>query len=705
MNSNNGKLNRDLILGWISIVVILYVAYIGEVIKGERTIIYVLTFMLATGLPAFACWVAYKKNPISHELRYAIVAGYFVMYLFVLFSGSTTLVFTYILPLLSFLILYHQPTLILAVGSITIMLNVMLIAAKAFNNEITMSNSKDAEIQIALLILCFVGSYTASKLYDEINEENLNYVKLLDEKSGQIQQITLQTIETIANTIDAKDEYTKGHSKRVSDYSALIAKEMGLSDEKVMNIRYIALLHDIGKIGVPDAVLNKPGRLTDEEYELMKQHTTIGGEILQDIVMLPDLDVGAKYHHERYDGKGYPEGLKGEEIPLTARIIGMADAFDAMTSNRVYRKKLSIEFVIEEIKKCSGTQFDPHIADVFLKCLQRGDIDIKIRGELGKSNKENEFLKKLVDNHNTKSSNLDALTATYSRSVGEKKIEMALMLQNGCMVLANIDNMQAINRNQGFKQGDYYLEHVARLLKRMSQDVIVTRYGGDEFLCFIPGLTDTDEIQKIMDTFMEDIKSLEKNDDVIKDLSVSVGVTVKREQGIILPQMIRQAEKALYHVKQTMKGSYYLYHRMGIKNDEAAQVDLESFAEEIKGGISKNATQLLTAQDCDKIRSFLFNKGDAKGAYITMFTIKPKNEGTMPIEEREEVMKTLGYAIKSVLMDDSYVIEYSSVQRMVLSMDIDGHEHGKVNENILLTFYKMYDRKNVELYCNVKSLD
>ena len=183
-----------------------------------------------------------------------------------------------------------------------------------------------------------------------------------------------QTILAIAKTVDAKDENTSHHSQRVSEYAVMIAKELGMSQEECENLRKIALLHDIGKIGVADKVLNKPGRLTDEEYAVMKSHVEIGAEILKDFTLVDNVWEGALYHHERYDGKGYVSGLKGEEIPINARIIGIADAFDAMTANRVYRKKLDFQVVLEEIKKGRGTQFDPQCVDILLKLIQEGKI-------------------------------------------------------------------------------------------------------------------------------------------------------------------------------------------------------------------------------------------------------------------------------------------------------------------------------------------
>ena len=190
-------------------------------------------------------------------------------------------------------------------------------------------------------------------------------------------QMGNETIFAIAKAVDAKDERTSQHSQRVSQYSVLIAKALGLSDEECENLRKTALMHDIGKIGIPDSILNKPARLTDEEYAVMKSHVTRGADILKDFTLLDHVVEGARYHHERYDGRGYPEGLKGKDIPLYGRIIGVADAFDAMTANRVYRKQMDFDYVLNEMKKGRGTQFDPDIDDVFLGLIEDGTIDIK----------------------------------------------------------------------------------------------------------------------------------------------------------------------------------------------------------------------------------------------------------------------------------------------------------------------------------------
>ncbi len=190
----------------------------------------------------------------------------------------------------------------------------------------------------------------------------------------EYKHITVESIQAIARTIDAKDEYTNGHSIRVGYYSRQIAESLGMQEDELDNLYYIALLHDIGKIAMPYSILNKPGRLTDEEFKVMKSHTTRGAAILKGISTIPQIVEGAKSHHERYDGSGYPEGLSGEKIPYVARIICCADCFDAMASKRVYKQPFSQDVIIGEFNRCSGTQFDPAIAKVVVEMISSGKL-------------------------------------------------------------------------------------------------------------------------------------------------------------------------------------------------------------------------------------------------------------------------------------------------------------------------------------------
>ena len=197
-------------------------------------------------------------------------------------------------------------------------------------------------------------------------------------KTQENENLFLHVVESLAQSIDAKDSYTNGHSGRVAEYSREIAKRAGYSSAQLSNIYMMALLHDVGKIGVPDAVINKPDRLTDEEFDLIKKHPVIGAQILNNIKEMPELYSAARWHHERYDGNGYPDGLKGENIPEEIRIITVADAYDAMTSNRSYRNLMSQDTVKAELEKCKGHQFDPRFADIMLKMMDE-DVNYDMR--------------------------------------------------------------------------------------------------------------------------------------------------------------------------------------------------------------------------------------------------------------------------------------------------------------------------------------
>lgn len=190
-----------------------------------------------------------------------------------------------------------------------------------------------------------------------------------DESRTRLNQMNINIIRALAYTIDAKDRYTSGHSQRVADYSLAIAKRMGKSEDEQKIIYYAGLLHDVGKIRVPEEVINKPGKLTEEEFDQIRIHTVSGYHILKDIHEDERIAYAAKFHHERYDGTGYPNGLEGNNIPEIARIIGVADAYDAMASNRSYRKALPQEVVRSEIVKGRGKQFDADIADIMLQMI------------------------------------------------------------------------------------------------------------------------------------------------------------------------------------------------------------------------------------------------------------------------------------------------------------------------------------------------
>ena len=192
---------------------------------------------------------------------------------------------------------------------------------------------------------------------------------LAEERLASSERLFSELILALAKTIDVKDRYTSGHSERVATYAREIARRAGDSEDAQATIYAVGLLHDIGKIGVPVNIINKPSRLTDEEFKIIKAHTTAGASILKTVAEFPELSVGARSHHERYDGRGYPDRLAGEDIPRMARIIAVGDAYDAMTSRRSYRDALPQAVARSEIEKGRGTQFDPQLADIMLQMI------------------------------------------------------------------------------------------------------------------------------------------------------------------------------------------------------------------------------------------------------------------------------------------------------------------------------------------------
>ncbi len=207
-----------------------------------------------------------------------------------------------------------------------------------------------------------------------------NLTDEVEKKTKENERLFLHVVSSLASAIDAKDTYTNGHSSRVAEYSREIAGRFGYEGKQLEDIYMMGLLHDVGKIGIPDAVINKPAKLTDEEYDIIKNHPVLGERILGNIKEMPALQSGARWHHERYDGKGYPDGLSGEDIPEEARIIAVADAYDAMTSHRSYRKPLPQGVVREEIEKGMGTQFDPEFARIMLGMIDE-DTEYKMKEE------------------------------------------------------------------------------------------------------------------------------------------------------------------------------------------------------------------------------------------------------------------------------------------------------------------------------------
>lgn len=229
-----------------------------------------------------------------------------------------------------------------------------------------------------VLLLRVRNTMTLIRLQNDLRSEVRRKTEEVYHEHEKYKRLSIQVVQTLAGAIDAKDNYTRGHSSRVAKYAMEIARRYGYSAKEQEEIYMMGLLHDVGKIGIPDTVINKPSRLTADEFDLIKKHPAVGFDILKNISELPNFAVGARWHHERYDGKGYPDGLAGTDIPEEARIIAVADAYDAMSSNRSYHDIFAQQYIRRELEEGKGTQFDPTFADIMLDMIE-ADKDYSMR--------------------------------------------------------------------------------------------------------------------------------------------------------------------------------------------------------------------------------------------------------------------------------------------------------------------------------------
>ncbi len=716
MDSQIKKINRNLITGWMVIVGVLFVAYCGEVLKGERTLAYLVAFTATTALPAFFCLGLYLYKPDMVSLRYYIVPGYFLMYIFSMLTGSTVMVFSYILPMLSLLILYHQPKLILYTGATSLVINIVSVGLRFYKGEMNLANSKDVEIQLALLTLCFGGSYMASKLYDEITKQNVTYLDMLSQKNRQMQEVITQSMMTIANTVDAKEEYTRGHSSKVSEYSAALAKELGMTEEEVENIRYAALLHDIGKVGIPDTILNKKGALTDEEFEIIKQHTVVGSEILKGITIIPEADSAIKHHHERYDGRGYPDGLVGEEIPLAARIIAAADAYEAMSNKRVYRNRLSSVEIMEELRKGIATQFDPVVAQALIRLVEEDRLKDPLTNRHPKDSEEvdemrlllNRVMKKREEQRKGRN-RYDSLTGCYNRSHGERKIRSALGEGSGSLLLVKIDQPLE-DAGYGFLMSDLWMKTVAECMEQLRAEKIVSRFGEDQFVVYLKNICTENGVLNQIEELRKQLEKRKAEQESLQGLTVSVGVVCGGRQEAY-STMLRRADKALYYARQQGRGSQGFYHRLDRKIDSEvmADKDMEILLRFIRNRDGSGEALRKAYPELEKLDAFIKRAEASSGAHrmqLLLFTlVSEKKFDFFDMEGQYWVMNLLEKAVLSSINMGDMTMPLSSSQRLVILADAGEEQQGRMAERIVREFNRLYDRQDVTLSYDAAELN
>ena len=559
-------------------------------------------------------------------------------------------------------------------------------------------------IGIGMIILLFVNVLHTIRNVQLIEEKRRQ--NELETRRQQTERLSLQMMRTLAITVEAKDEYTRGHSHRVAEYAALIAKELHWSPEEILNLKYAAHLHDIGKVGIPDTILNKPTRLTPEEYAVTKEHTVIGGEILKNITLLQQSADVARHHHERYDGKGYPDGLKGTDIPLYARIVAIADGYDVMNTNHACRNSLPEASIIREFRENSGTQFDPELTEIFLMLLEEHRLDINSDylhpennpGFTAIENDINRFISNVMTTMKTHedSETYDFLTGLPMRSRGEKLVSQFMQKYDGCLVFIDMDNLKLINDIHGHKAGDRALKLLGKLLSDMAPDAVVCRLGGDEFLFFMPNATEA-TITAQVHTLFDKFNAAKAKDIEIRSASLSAGLCMTTTEDAY-EDCYTKADKALYYVKQNGKGSLYFYHRLEQKllSDSSINKDLTLIARSLRSSGDYSGALDLDYRQFAKLYEYINRLGSRHKyhCYLVMVTIETTPDQVTYIETIEEALGCMEHAIQQSIRSVDICTRYSSMQYLIILFEPDENCIPKIMNRIFTEYYKLYKKHN-----------
>ena len=524
------------------------------------------------------------------------------------------------------------------------------------------------------------------------------------EKQQENEKLSLQMMQTLSTTIEAKDEYTRGHSFRVAEYAALIAAELGWSPEEIQQLKHAAYLHDIGKIGIPDQILNKPSKLTEDEYNLIKQHPVIGAEILKDITFIPHIIEVARNHHERYDGNGYPDGLGGTDIPIHARIVSMADSYDAMSSRRIYRNALPQEMIRDEIVKNRGKQFDPQITDIFLQLMDENrlvldsseDLQINEITQLPELNNTiNKFISEVVttikNQEDTK--NYDFLTGLPMRSLGEQLIAEFMHEHDGCLIFLDMDNLKKINDIHGHKAGDRALKNLGNLLSRHTENGISCRLGGDEFLLFLPDVT-SQSVSEQMTQLFNQFRAIVDEDAEIHYATLSAGLYMCTTEDSFA-DCYAKADKALYYVKQNGKNQFSFYQQVNYQEQSAPGTgkDLNMIATALRESGSYAGALDLNYRDFSRQYEYMQQLIIRKKChcYLVMVTMETVADTLPHIEEIELALSQMEQAIRSTIRRVDICTRYSAMQYLIILFEPIELQIPRIMERIFIQYYKYSD--------------
>ena len=531
------------------------------------------------------------------------------------------------------------------------------------------------------------------------------------EKTKQIARISLKSMMMIANTVDKKDPLAAEHSNNVAWFSVEIAKKLGWSTDDLYNLQNLALIHDIGNIGVPETIIRKKGQLTPEEYDTVKKHTTLGRNILADMTVIRKAAEVAETHHERYDGKGYPNGLSGRSIPIEARIIAIADAFESMTTDRAFRKKLTREEVLNEFAKGRGTQFDPELVDIALDLLsndnfKRDEADVIREEELAvESSRLLQDVLSTYTDRPRRNHVRDPLTGLWSSSYAMDEIDNYLSEKraSGCFMLVDIDGFSQINDNLGHIVGDSVIKNISVILSEMMRnDDIICRVGGDEFILFFKdggskefATAKAEEIILYLDDGLKNPVSDER-------ISVSIGITLAQTDGRDFATLYNKADKALYLVKENGKHSYHFFSDEGsmMRHTLAStRIDLEYLKKFVSEKDSTPGGFMVEYESFKKIFRFLgrAQRRTSSPVILLLLTITAQDGSPANSEILEAAMIHLKSAITSAIRSGDVTTNYSSSQYLAILLESTTQNGYLIAERIRKIFYESIDYPDIRL--------
>ena len=558
------------------------------------------------------------------------------------------------------------------------------------------ARTRDTIISYSVILLVMIMTSAALSMiivrpYIQRQEQLSNE---LEKRANENKHLSLQIVRSLADAIDAKDIYTKTHSSRVSQYAVKVAEALGWGQDRIDDLRNAALLHDIGKIGVPDAILSNPRKLTEVEYDIVKSHTDIGGDILKSKTILQMAEDVARSHHERYDGTGYPRGLKGEEISEAARIVSLADAFDAMCSSRAYRKACDPQYIRKELTEGKGKQFDPRFTDIFIDLWDKGLLD-DIGGynpeeDLGNLGASSALLQEVVGKFVAQGmvEEIDIITGIKSRSAGEVAIAEAMKNNAGCLAFLDVDNLKKINDTYGHEAGDRVLRMMGETLMDNSENTICCRLGGDEFLCFLEGASQEEaehRIQQIISDFYG-----KKNADAETSMAtISAGMAMCTPADNYM-KVYNRADQTLYCVKQNGKNSYQFYSQDS-ESFRTETVDVNRIVSSIRTSGSYKGAMDVEYRHFATLYEFIENIKErfSHPFKLIMITLEADEGDSYHVEELEKAMYYMEQAIQQTIRNVDVITRYSRHQFLIILLGSNMEGVQIAVDRIIRGYYKM----------------